>query len=665
MESTPQPSLQAAPAHWLGLRTIRQKIVALVLAVILPLLAVSGMVLYQNTGMIAESQSLIQSQIPSVTTAMRLLNTASRTSGLVRSYVITQQPEYTQQWQQLHEQTIPQLLRALQQTSPTWDEEDQARFASISQDLAQMKQAQNEVVQIILQEKEDTSAQATDVQKLRTLEQVGKQMDQRAGLPLAEATEELNQFIDKQERILINQAVAGKEANIRQSFLVSGFFLFGLITAVVLSGWLLRKILFSIEQLRAHIQLLARGELPEKLVVTEDEIGQIVLHTNALIDNLRQASQFSVNIGQGKFDEGFQPLSEKDVLGNTLSQMQTQLRQVNQEEQKRRWTTEGIAQFSEILRLNQQDRAVVADQLIRFLVKYAQANQGSLFIRREEATPPQLELAACYAFDRKKYLHQTIQLGEGLAGQAWQEASTIHLTEVPDHYVRITSGLGDATPRSILIVPLKTENEVVGVVELASFRNFAVHEIAFVERVAESIASAIATLQINERSHRLLESSQQQAEQMRAQEEELRQNMEELQATQEEVARRQTESSALLQRFNLTAQATMEGLWDMVVPADLVFTDETPFWWADRFRQMVGYRDEQDFPNRLDSWSNLLHPDHKAATLAAFNAHLIDYSGQTPYDVEYQLKLKSGTYQWFRAVGKTLRDEQGKPLRVA
>ncbi|MBC7920615.1 MAG: PAS domain-containing protein, partial [Ferruginibacter sp.] len=130
-------------------------------------------------------------------------------------------------------------------------------------------------------------------------------------------------------------------------------------------------------------------------------------------------------------------------------------------------------------------------------------------------------------------------------------------------------------------------------------------------------------------------------------------------------AERQAETKVLLQRFNLAAQTTMEGLWDMVVPDDLVFTDDTPFWWADRFRQMLGYRDEQDFPNRLDSWSNLLHPDHKAATLAAFSAHLMDYSGQTPYDVEYQLKLKSGAYQWFRAVGKTLRDEQGKPLRVA
>ncbi|MBD0259549.1 MAG: PAS domain-containing protein, partial [Cytophagales bacterium] len=127
----------------------------------------------------------------------------------------------------------------------------------------------------------------------------------------------------------------------------------------------------------------------------------------------------------------------------------------------------------------------------------------------------------------------------------------------------------------------------------------------------------------------------------------------------------QAETAHILQRLNLVTQTSTEGLWDMTVPDDMVFQDDTPFWWADRFRQMVGYTDEQDFPNRLDSWANLLHPDHKAPTLAAFNAHLVDLTGQTPYDVEYQLKLKNGPYRWFRAVGKTVRDENGKPLRVA
>jgi len=141
-----------------------------------------------------------------------------------------------------------------------------------------------------------------------------------------------------------------------------------------------------------------------------------------------------------------------------------------------------------------------------------------------------------------------------------------------------------------------------------------------------------------------------------------RRKAEELLAT----SRKQAEEmGATLQRFDLVTQTTTEGVWDMAVPDNLVFQDDTPFWWADRFRHMVGYTSEQDFPNRLDSWANLLHPDHKADTLEAFNAHLLDLTGRTPYDVEYQLKLRNGEYKWFRAVGNTVRDENGKPLRVA
>ena len=60
------------------------------------------------------------------------------------------------------------------------------------------------------------------------------------------------------------------------------------------------------------------------------------------------------------------------------------------------------------------------------------------------------------------------------------------------------------------------------------------------------------------------------------------------------------------------------------MPDNLETHDDTPFWWADNFRRMLGYESEIDFPNRLDSWSNLLHPDH------AFSRHLMDFSGNTP-----------------------------------
>nr|WP_245944807.1 methyl-accepting chemotaxis protein [Crenobacter cavernae] len=100
-----------------------------------------------------------------------------------------------------------------------------------------------------------------------------------------------------------------------------------------------------------------------------------------------------------------------------------------------------------------------------------------------------------------------------------------------------------------------------------------------------------------------------------------------------------------------------------VVAGDPV-NPKNAFWWSRQFRQLLGFADESDFPNVLDSWASRLHPDDKAATLAAFEAHLIDKSGRTPYDVEYRLQCKDGRYNWFRAVGQTRRATDGTPLRV-
>jgi PAS domain S-box-containing protein len=103
----------------------------------------------------------------------------------------------------------------------------------------------------------------------------------------------------------------------------------------------------------------------------------------------------------------------------------------------------------------------------------------------------------------------------------------------------------------------------------------------------------------------------------------------------------------------------------MTVIAGDPVNPKNEFWWSDQFREMLGFKDEHDFPNVLDSWASRLHPRDKQWVLEAFANHLNDRTGKTPYDVEYQLQLKSGEYRWFRATGATMRDATGVPLRVA
>lgn len=121
----------------------------------------------------------------------------------------------------------------------------------------------------------------------------------------------------------------------------------------------------------------------------------------------------------------------------------------------------------------------------------------------------------------------------------------------------------------------------------------------------------------------------------------------------------------LLVRFELVNQAAKVGLWDMSVIAGDPVNPANEFIWTDQFRKMLGFNDERDFPNRLDSWASRLHPADKDWVLKAFADHLTDRSGRTPYDIEYRLQLKTGEYCWFRATGTTVRDQEGIPLRVA
>lgn len=320
--------------------------------------------------------------------------------------------------------------------------------------------------------------------------------------------------------------------------------------AIVCSVLLLRSITKPVDFLKNIVVKLGRGELVEekRAKFNNDEIGDMSVAMDNLVNGLKATTLFAENIGNGSYQTDFKPLSQHDVLGNALINMRNNLSKVAEDDKKRNWATGGLAKFGEILRTNNSDLLKLADEIISNLVKYLKANQGAIYIidETEEGAEVTMSMKACYAWDKKKFLNHQIHKGEGLAGQAWQEGDIVYLTEVPQNYVKISSGLGDANPTSVLIVPLKVNDQIFGVVEIASFSMFHDYEIEFVQKLAESIASTISSVKINARTQRLLEESQEMTEQMRAQEEEMRQNMEELQATQEEMQRSQSETESTM-----------------------------------------------------------------------------------------------------------------------
>lgn len=120
-----------------------------------------------------------------------------------------------------------------------------------------------------------------------------------------------------------------------------------------------------------------------------------------------------------------------------------------------------------------------------------------------------------------------------------------------------------------------------------------------------------------------------------------------------------------LKRYEAIDSILAEGSWNMKVIGDDPTNPNNEFWWSDRFRHLLGFSNTSDFPNKLNSWADRLHPEDKARTLKAFQDHIMDCSGRTPFDLEYRLQTKTGEYLWFHAVGKTIRKPDGTPVLIA
>lgn len=107
-----------------------------------------------------------------------------------------------------------------------------------------------------------------------------------------------------------------------------------------------------------------------------------------------------------------------------------------------------------------------------------------------------------------------------------------------------------------------------------------------------------------------------------------------------------------------------DGLWDIEVVAGDPANPKNTIWWSSQMRRLLGCNTVEEFPNTLESWTSRLHPDDSARAIGAFVAHVDDRSGKTPFDVDYRLKHKNGTYRWFRGRGQTRRAQDGSAQRV-
>lgn len=222
-----------------------------------------------------------------------------------------------------------------------------------------------------------------------------------------------------------------------------------------------------------------------------------------------------------------------------LSSFQETMAKLLYANEQTRWHDAGMANFNELLTQNFSKQQELFDRIVAQLARYVNANQVALFVIEDlNDDNSKIRMEACYAYQRKKHSEKVFERGQNLVGQCVIEKSTIFITNIPQYYTKITSGLGEATPGCLLITPLQDEHRCIGAIELASFRKFTAEEIRFVESLCKSITASIHNIRQTEMLKELIAKSEIAQASVREKEEEIRQQMEELQATNEEMTRK-------------------------------------------------------------------------------------------------------------------------------
>ncbi|MCJ8211456.1 response regulator [Mucilaginibacter sp. RS28] len=221
---------------------------------------------------------------------------------------------------------------------------------------------------------------------------------------------------------------------------------------------------------------------------------------------------------------------EVEALKDTINQMIANLKDTTTENREQDWLKSNLAKFAQMLQ-GQRDRNAVANKILSELAQLVNAPYGAFYILEqpdEGNDEPTLKLFAGYAPRSRRTINKEFSLNEGLVGQCATDKERILLKNIPGEYLRISSGIGDAPPLDLVILPVLFENNVKAVIELGSFEHFSRTHLDFLDQLTESIGIVLNNIETNTRTEELLKQSQSLSGDLRAQQEELRRANEEL-----------------------------------------------------------------------------------------------------------------------------------------
>ena len=444
------------------------------------------------------------------------------------------------------------------------------------------------------------------------------------------------------------------------NYMINFIYLFAFISifvAAIIYIYLINSnITNPLKQIRKNLSLLAAGNIsPIINRKMKDEINDIVLSLNKLRDRRVEIIEFLDQLGNNNLKAELIVENTSDTLGTALKRLLDNFILTKEFEEKRKkedqiqnWTNEGIAIFSDILRQNNNDIKLLCENVLQKLVEYLKINQGGIYVLQQEddKLEPELELLAVYAFDRKKLLSKKIGLKESLVGRCAREQKSIYLKKIPSDYIKITSGLGDAPPSTLLLTPLKLENKILGVIELADFKHFEQYQINFVEKIAENMAATFSMSRINSQTAELLKKSQEQANALLLKEEEMKQNMEELHKMQAEAANKESVATGFVDAVNHSIVRADFDMYGHLLYANSKFLEKMEYSTKEAMETPVFLyvENQKDRETFKADWEKLI-------------------KGGKHLEGEVKYKTKTG-YIWMLATYTAVRDRKGNIIKI-
>ncbi len=317
-------------------------------------------------------------------------------------------------------------------------------------------------------------------------------------------------------------------------------------------------------------------------------------NVNGLAANLttqvRAIAEVSTAVTKGDLTRSITVEAQGEVaaLKDNINEMILNLKDTTQKNMEQDWLKTNLARFTRMLQ-GQRDMTTVAQMVLSELAPLVNAQQGVFYVNTSSNGQPLMKLLGGYAYKKRKNLANEFHAGEGLVGQCTLERERILVTNVPNNYVYVSSGLGEAPPNNIVVLPVLFEGDVKAVIELSTFETFSDTHLTFLDQLTESIGIVLNNIAANTRTEDLLQQSQslagelqsqqdelkktneqleQQAESLRESEELLKSQQEELQQTNEELQ----EKAALLARQKAEVEAknreVEEARWEMEEKAE-------------------------------------------------------------------------------------------------